>query len=190
MESNPVAAVIAAMLFGGTLTAAAQATGPAGPAGPTGPSGATGAAGAKGDPGPTGIINHAEVYWLDGTTGGTSWTTINQSLIQAKTSGGPLMVWMNLFVNGPSYETCQPIVDGVWMGQFSAQPNSGDPFWKEGLVYTGAGGWHGITRTKLYKQIPAGPHNFAIQCATNSGTAGYCNSSNVGCSWGFTELSQ
>ncbi|MBS2032549.1 MAG: hypothetical protein JST54_32045 [Deltaproteobacteria bacterium] len=134
--------------------------------------------------------NIIQNVFSNGGTGGGSWVTVANSSITATTRGGPLQIFTNISLNGAtgSHTTCQPIVDGSWAGSYSGMTNFGDPFWKEGLVYTGDGTWHVWSSSRVYTGIPAGSHTFAVQCATNTGTAGYCNAGSVGCSLTIVEL--
>lgn len=146
--------------------------------------------GAVGPAGPPGFTNKAQHSWVGGTTGTNVWTTIPGSSFTATTYGGSLMINLNLYIIGAggSHSTCQPTIDGNWAGAYGGLPNPGDPFWKEGLVFSGAGGWVAWTTNRLYPGVPAGTHTFAVQCATNSGSAGYCNASSIGCSMNFLEI--
>ena len=134
--------------------------------------------------------NIIQNVFTSNTTGTQAWVTVANSSVTATTRGGPLQIFTSISLNaaGGSTTTCQPIVDGSWAGSFSGMPSFGDPFWKEGLMYTGDGAWHVWTGNRVYPNIPAGSHTFAVQCATNTGTAGYCNSANVGCSLTVIEL--
>ncbi len=139
----------------------------------------------------TGLVNRAQRSWANGTTQGPgAWVTVTNSAINMTTTGGDLLVSMNLSMNGGSHSTCRTIVDGQWAGSFGGLPNSGDPFWQEGLNYTGAaaGGWHAWATTRLYPNIPAGPHLLQIQCATDGATLGVCNSPSVACYWSVLEV--
>lgn len=98
------------------------------------------------------------------------------------------MITVNTCLNGGSNASCRPTIDGVWAGSFGPLPNPGDPFWQEGLVHTGVGGWFPWQKTRIYPGIPAGNHTLQVQCATDSGTLGVCNSASVGCSVQFVEL--
>ena len=135
-------------------------------------------------------LNHVQWSWANGSTVSCcgSWSTVSGSQFTATTYGGDLEISMNVFINGGSHSTCQPIIDGQWAGSYAGLPNPGDPYWKEGLTYTGATGWHNWNPTRIYPNVPAGSHAFAIQCATDSGTAGICNAGSVGCNMSFVEL--
>ncbi|MHB8576442.1 MAG: hypothetical protein ACYDCQ_14050 [Dehalococcoidia bacterium] len=162
------------------------AKGDMGPAGPQGSKGDTGAAGPQG---PVGITNHRQNDWVGGTIGSAEiWQTIPQSQFSATTNGGPLMIYMDLYVSGGSDVSCQPIVDGQWAGLYGNLPNPGN-FWREGLVNSGVGGWHPWQSQRVYAGISAGQHTFAAQCETDGGTANYCDSNSIACSRGFIELS-
>jgi len=132
----------------------------------------------------------AQNTWANGTTGARAWVTIPGSAFTVTTSGGALLINMNLFVNGGSHVTCQPIIDGAWAGSFAGLPSAGDPFWREGLVYSGgfAGNWIPWASSRLYPGVPSGTHTIAAQCATDGGTAGYCNAGSVNCSLSVIEL--
>ena len=118
--------------------------------------------------------------------------TINASLMNITTTGGPLMITVNTYLNSGSHATCRPIIDGVWAGSFGGLPRSGDPFWQEGLVYSGGlgGNWAPWHKTRLYPGVPAGNHTLQVQCATDGGTLGVCNAGTVACSVHFVELKQ
>jgi hypothetical protein len=164
----------------------AGATGPVGPMGPPGPAGADGP---PGPPGPSSTTNFGHKDWVNGVTQGAGyWVTVNDSLLSIVTSGAPLMITVNTYLNGGSHATCRPVIDGVWAGQYGMLPNPGDPKWQEGLVDTGLGGWHPWQKTRIYPGVPAGPHQLQVQCATDGGTLGVCNSGSVACSVHFVEL--
>ena len=134
-------------------------------------------------------VNHAQVSWSNGTSGSLgTWVTISGSTFTMTTLGGALLINMNLFVSGGSHITCQPIIDGLWAGSYGSLPNPGDPFWKEGLVNSGLGGWHPWTTSRLYPGVPPGPHTFAAQCTTDSGTGAYCAGASIGCSMNVIEI--
>jgi hypothetical protein len=134
-------------------------------------------------------VNHADINWSNGSTGGAStWVTIQGSAFTMTTLGGALLINLNLFVSGGSHITCQPIIDGLWAGSYGGLPNPGDPFWKEGLVNSGVGGWHPWTTSRLYRGVPPGTHTFAAQCTTDSGTGAYCAGTSIGCSMNVIEI--
>ena len=180
-------------------TGAAGAVGPTGPQGPAGavgavgPTGPAGPAGAVGATGPSGVANFGQKSWAGGVSQGAgSWVTINASTMAITTTGGPLMISVNIHLNGGSHATCRPIIDGLWAGSFGGLIQSGDPFWQEGLVYSGGfgGNWSAWQKTRIYPGVPAGNHTLQVQCATDSGTLGVCNANSVGCHVGFVELKQ
>jgi hypothetical protein len=181
---------------------AAGATGAVGPTGPQGPAGAVGAvgptgpagpAGAVGATGPSGVANFGQKSWNGGTTQAAgSWVTINASTLAITTTGGPLMISVNVYLNSGSHATCRPIIDGLWAGSYGGLVQSGDPFWQEGLTYTGGFGnnWSAWQKTRIYPGVPAGNHTLQVQCATDGGTLGVCNANSIGCQVGFVELKQ
>jgi hypothetical protein len=124
-----------------------------------------------GPPGPSGVANHGQVSWaaMAMVPAGT-WVTIPNSVLNITTSGSPLMITVDAYLNGGSHSTCRPIIDGVWAGSFGGLPNPGDPFWQEGLTNSAGGAWHPWHKTRLYPGVPAGNHTLAVQCATDAGT--------------------
>jgi hypothetical protein len=118
-----------------------------------------------------------------------SWTSITDSTFMMQTNGGDLMITMDISLNGGSHGTCQPIIDGQWAGSYGNLPKTNDVYWKEGLQAVGCcgGGWRKWTASRIYPGVPAGMHNFTVQCATDSGTmsAGEPSASS---SWSVVEL--
>jgi hypothetical protein len=173
--------------------------GPIGPQGPQGPIGATGATGAEGPAGPTGaagptgpsgVSNFGEKSWLNGSSvsSASGWVTINGSLLNITTTGNPLLITVDLWLNGGSPASCRPIIDGVWAGSYGGLP-TGNGSWMDGQVDFGANqtSW---SKTRLYPGIPAGNHTLQVQCRTSVGTLGVCNNGNIGCFLNFVELKQ
>ena len=91
------------------------------------------------------------------------------------TSGGALLIQVNIPINAtsPGLLACQPTVDGNWAGSFSFITVDPDDFQKEGVV-SAVAPWGGTvsrmqwSTSRVYESIPAGPHQFAVQCATDS----------------------
>ena len=117
------------------------------------------------------------------------WTSIAGSAFSGTTNGGTLLISLALPIlnDSPTHATCQVTIDNKWAGSYGNFPNPGDVGWREGLMGTDPEYWHMWTNTKIYSGVPAGTHTFAIQCATNGGTAHYCDTS-VNCSLTFVEL--
>ena len=116
------------------------------------------------------------------------WTTIPASSISLTTTAKPLLITMNLSLNGGSHGSCRPIIDGVWAGSYGGLINPGDPFWQEGLINVGlGGGWARWNLNRIYPGVPAGNHNFQIQCVTDAATMQSCGGT-IGCSFAVIEL--
>ena len=147
-----------------------------GPQGPEGPAGPQGPAGEQGPEGPAGPAGSTLVFTKRWTTASShpccSWTTASASQMTATTQGGALLIEMDLSLNGGSHGTCRPVIDGQWAATFNGEPDPGGPFWPEGLIATGCcgGGWRKWSSSRVYVNVPAGPHTFAVQCATDGGT--------------------
>ena len=117
------------------------------------------------------------------------WVDVGPTL-PIMTSGGPLMIVIDVYAHSDSHSTFQPLVDGVWAGSYSGMPG-GDPFWKEGLLFTGGGSnYHQWNKAKIYPGIPAGSHTVSIQGATDGGTMTVGGSSTIGMSLQVIELDQ
>ena len=129
--------------------------------------------------------------WYAGFTNGPAfgagaWNNVGPSL--AFTSdGGPLLISWDFSTNGGSHVTCQVAVDGVWPGTAAGYPETGSPYWHEGLNNVN-GGWQMISKSKVYRGIAAGSHTAQGQCATDGGTLGVCNAGSVGCSISVVQL--
>ena len=65
--------------------------------------------------------------------------------------------------------------------------NPGDPYWKEGLIYTGTGAWHQWNKAKIYPGIAAGTHVVRIQAA-GDGVGLVVGNQTVPCSLQIIEL--
>ena len=134
-------------------------------------------------------------YFQSSWVGGVSitagaWGTIPASSTAFVTTGKPLLITMNLSLNGGSHAGCRPTIDGNWAGTYSGMTGGGDPFWQEGIIRVGILGpstWARWTLSKVYAGVPAGFHTFAVQCATDGGTL-LTGSSSIGSSWGAIEL--
>ena len=110
-----------------------------------------------------------ESDWVPGTT----WTTV-LSGFTGSTTGGPLLIQVSIPIAAinPGLFACQPTVDEAWVGSF-AFPQVADDFQKEGAV-SAVAPW-GAARTlmswsssRVYIGVPAGSHQFAVQCAVNA----------------------
>ncbi len=99
------------------------------------------------------------------------WTDIVGSEFVVITKGDPLEIEMSIPLVGGSHSACRPTIDGAWAGSFEGY--SEDYIWIEGLDYTGYNNgsqprmW---TRTRIYYDIPEGPHTVAVQCITDAGS--------------------
>jgi hypothetical protein len=137
------------------------------------------------------VANFGQVSWFNGpNVPAGAWATIPGSTLPFTSSGGPLLISLDIsFING-SHASCRPTIDNVWAGSFGGLPNPGDPFWQEGLTYSAGGVWHSWQKTRLYPGVPAGNHTLRVQCATDAGTLAVCAASSVACSVNFVELKQ
>lgn len=147
------------------------ATGSQGPQGLQGADGATGPQGPMGLQGPAGppgsvLVTHKT--WRNTTTVGCcSWMTLFGTATTANTSGGALLISLNVYMlGGNANAACRPVVDGIWAGTYGALDS---PFWMEGLTHLTTSDWKPWTTTRLYPGIPAGTHSFAVQCLVDSG---------------------
>lgn len=146
-------------------------------AGTRGPAGADGDQGPAGPAGPEGPPGTALVFakrWSDQSNHSCcQWHTAPASEVTASTQGGALLIQMDLSLVNGSHGTCRPLIDGQWAGDFAGEPRppNDSPFWTEGLMAVGCcgGGWRRWTSNRVYTQVPAGPHTFAVQCATDGG---------------------
>jgi hypothetical protein len=150
------------------------AQGPVGEAGPAGPQGDQGAEGPAGPLGPPGAVVIGVQNLIPGSewAPGTAWTTV-LSGFAGTTTGGPLLIRVTIPIGAvnPGLFTCQPIVDDVWAGSY-AFPQVDNDFHKEGAV-SAVAPW-GDSRalmswssSRVYTDVPAGQHQFAVQCATS-----------------------
>jgi hypothetical protein len=158
--------------------------GPAGPQGPTGPAGPAGPMGPIGFPGPQGPqgpVGAASASFVAQRTWNTqtavpccSWVPLAGSASETSTNGGPLLIQMAVSMTGGSHSTCAPFLNGRWAGDYGGLPNPGptptSPFWREGLMQTGASsGWQRWTLTRAYPGIPADTYSLDVRCATDAG---------------------
>jgi hypothetical protein len=135
-----------------------------------------------------GSPNWAQVSWATATPHPLgAWSNISPSVMTLTTTAKPLLITMNISLNQGSHGSCRPIVDGIWAGSYGSLPNPGDPFWQEGLILVGSGGWARWSLNRIYPGIPAGNHTFQVQCVTDGGTMQSCGST-IGCSFGVIEL--
>jgi hypothetical protein len=132
----------------------------------------------------------AQNTWYTSTSGiFGAWFPVSGSTFTATTNGGPLLIFIDVSLNGGSHATCRPVIDGVWAGTYGGLSKSpSDPFWTEGLVGVGAigSGWQKWSKTRLYQGVPAGIHTFGVECATDGGTL-TVGTTSVGASAGFVE---
>lgn len=101
-----------------------------------------------------------------------AWTAVPDSLQTVTTTGGTLLVQMNLAVYPDGIFAnefgCRPTIDGVWAGQYGNQPASaGDPLFTEGQITMDIGGDYLYSTSRIYDGVPAGQHVFEIECATD-----------------------
>ncbi len=95
------------------------------------------------------------------------WRDIYDSAFTGSTHGGPLLISTSVSISTITGGgiTCQPLIDGQWAGAYGSLANTGDPFWKEGMLVPGAASpW---TPSRVYPGVPAGSHNFSLQCASS-----------------------
>ena len=159
----------------GVVTPPIDPAGPQGPPGPIDPAGPQGPPGPQGPQGPAGstLVGAQNLIPESEWVPGTSWTTVMSGFI-GTTSGGPLLIQMNIPINasGPGLLACQPTVDGNWAGSYFG-PAVSDDFRKEGVLSAAAPWGDTVSRmqwstSRVYASIPAGLHQFAVQCATDS----------------------
>jgi hypothetical protein len=176
----------------------AGANGVQGPKGDKGDPGVAGPKGDKGDPGvpPTG--NQQSQSWLNpGTSfpaGSTTPQVIRGSPFSGTTSGGPLLIWMNLsttnLLTNPTIEiTCEPQIDGQWAGGFGSLPQLASAFYgREGLTWILNAPMVQWSRTRVYPGVPAGTHDFQVVCTSGGNQdVTFCGSAQP-CNWGFVEM--
>lgn len=161
-----------------------------GPPGPDGPRGPEGPAGPAGAPGATFILQHS---WVDQTLVACClFRPLVNVRLPFTSTGGPLMIFMNVVMTGGGHSSCQPMIDGTWAGQsggFPSPPGSAvAPSWREGLIQTSGGGSRLWTPTRVYPNVPAGDHTFELQCATDMGTMSVNNNGSVVSSLSILEL--
>jgi len=160
------------------------AQGPVGPGGTPGPQGAPGPAGLQGPSGPEGPPGPAGPAGASFVTQQTwnaqtavpccNWVPLSGSDVQAKTNGGPLLIQMHVSMTGGSHSTCAPFLNGKWAGDYGGLPSIGasatSPFWREGLIQTGAtSGWYRWSLTRVYAGVPADTYAMDVRCATDYG---------------------
>jgi hypothetical protein len=111
-----------------------------------------------------------ETTWVPGT----AWTTVMNGFI-GTTSGGPLVIRVHIPVTAtrPGLFGCQPTVDGIWAGSYAFPQVTAGNSSAEGVVSAVRPWGAAVTSmawstSRVYASIPAGPHQFAVQCATNS----------------------
>jgi hypothetical protein len=139
--------------------------------------------------GPSGIVNSGQKSWINGPAiPAGAWGNIPGSVLPFTSSGGPLMISLDLTLINGSHGSCRPIIDNQWAGAYGNLPNPGDPFWQEGLTYTAGGVWHPWQKTRLYPGVPAGNHTLQVQCATDAGVLSVCAAGSVACSISFFEI--
>jgi hypothetical protein len=166
------------------LNGADGAPGPQGAAGPPGPTGLIGPMGPPGLQGPPGVAGPAgkpgasflgQQSWNAQTVVPCcSWVPLAGSEVQLVTGGGPVLVQMAISLAGGSHSTCAPFLNGRWAGDYGGLLNPGasssSPFWREGLMQTGASsGWHRWILSRVYPGVPADTYTLDVRCATDSG---------------------
>jgi len=156
-------------------TGAAGGTGPAGPTGSQGvpgaqgPQGFQGVQGAQGIQGAPGSVLLGAQNWAPGAIGPlnlpgqATFTTVTGSGFAAQTQGRALIisVIVPLLSNGGGV-SCQPAIDGVWAGA-KAFPQM-DPFNSTKEGFWGGSGYVLWSTSRVYSNVPAGFHQFSIQC--------------------------
>jgi hypothetical protein len=144
----------------------------------------------NGATGSQGLSNMQTRSWVGSASHSAgAWSPTAASTIVASVGGSPLMIWMDVSLNGGSHGACRPAVDGAWAGTYGSLP---DPsLWQEGVAAVGAAGtgWSHWSKFRVYPGIPAGQHTFSVQCTTDGATMTSCHAS-IGCAWGFVELAQ
>lgn len=101
-----------------------------------------------------------------------NWVALPDSTRTVTTNGGPLLIHVNVALNGGANATCAPFIDGRWAGEYGGLPNDNpdpaSPFWREGFVQTQWGAVH-WSPTRVYPNVPAGTYMFDVRCASDSG---------------------
>lgn len=134
--------------------------------------------------------------WNDKSSFGSfAWHTIIGSEVGAIVGGGPLLVQMNVSLSYGGHRTCRPVIIETvsggsvvqWLGDYSSQTKPySDPFWTEG--WTSSYSPIMWATSKIYTDVPAGTHTFALQCATDSSFVEVNDGYSLFSSWSVTEL--
>jgi hypothetical protein len=110
------------------------------------------------------------------------------------TSGGRLFMHINIPItaSAPGLLACQPTVDGNWAGIYEFPQALQYDFYKEGVVSAIAPWGNTVTwvwwsTSRVYASIPAGSHQFSVQCAMSSPGA-FSGTSGSMLSFSVTEL--
>ena len=103
-----------------------------------------------------------------------SWVPLTGSASQTTTNGGPLLIQMAVSMTGGSHSACAPFLNGKWAGDYGGLPNPGptpaSPFWREGVMQTGAtSGWLRWNLDRVYPGVPADTYTLDVRCATDAG---------------------
>ena len=164
-----------------------------GPPGPDGPRGPEGPAGPAGEPGATFRLQHSwNALTAVGAPVNGMLPLLNLGLaspLDFTTSGGPLLIQMNVVMFAGGHSTCQPYINGQWAGAYGGLPwNNQAPLWREGVIQTAGTGNRMWTPSRVYPGVPAGTYRLDIGCATDMGTLTINNSSGMFSSVSIIEL--
>jgi hypothetical protein len=92
-----------------------------------------------------------------------------------RTAGGALLVRVNIPITAknPGLLACHTTVDGNWVGSYAFPETLPDDFHKEGAIsavapWGASESWMLWSSSRVYGSVPAGEHQFAVQCATSA----------------------
>jgi hypothetical protein len=172
-------------------------TGPTGIEGQIGPQGPPGPIGPQGPPGTSQPQARAQTSWSDNfTLPCCTITSVPGSRFSATTSGGDLLIVMNLTGFGNSGGTagfeCYPLIDDQWAGSYSQLIDLERLGGREGVISTAGAGTpfrYGLSR--IYPAVPQGTHDFQVQCSVtglSNPVIAVCGPNSGPCNWGFIDL--
>jgi hypothetical protein len=146
--------------------------GPTGPQGPAGPAGSAGAA----------FINQQTWNNNPMLVRCCAWVVLDGSAMQVKTSGGALLVQLNVSMSGGgsgSSTTCAPFLNGLWAGRYGGLLTGTTAAGLESPIQSGLNAWFRWVSSRVYPGVPADTYNFDVRCAIDFGTLSVNSNSTV-----------
>jgi hypothetical protein len=120
---------------------------------------------------------------------------VNGSLFTGTTAGGPLLIFMEIWLLAIDNFSCEPFIDNAWAGtpgglpvtSATIGPREGE-FRLDGLQTVTSDRWR-FSLMRVYRGIGPGVHQFQVVCnVSQTEVTQFCGTTDGSCTFGFIEL--